>query len=221
MSCVAHRDMHQRVARETWLSYLPHLAMRRDYKFVLGALPHGVRVDPRDDEIVVFGSDSYEGLWVKQRLAYRWAVEQGYQRAFVACIDTYIALNRLVDCGDDEYVGNKCEGALHAAGGPGYWLGARALRILAADDQVDRWVNYPAIRYPDELDGRDLAAAGIRVKDDKRHWCTNYDRNPFLDWDKNIISVHLSRGTGKYHPLWMYACHLRRVEFFNRANGFV
>ena len=181
------------VVYSTWKNQWWH---RVPHRFVFG---RGNR-SASFDELVFDADDSYTGMPFKQQLAYKWALNTGYQYVFQGMIDTYIAVPRLLryDPGPHDYVGRACaEG--HASGGCGYLLSRHALEVL-----VDA---APHHTYEDLWVGRQLANAGIKLHEDLR-FC---DRMP-VPWGAGAITCHLSRGTGVFNPEWMAECHSSFME---------
>lgn len=107
--------------------------------------------------------DSYHELYEKVREIFRWALARGYDYVFKCDDDCFIRVDRLLahfkPC---TYRGTPVFGdnATYAAGF-GYWIGARAMRIV-----VDSPLPPEEIReYEDRAVGWTLRQAGIEVED--------------------------------------------------------
>jgi len=190
LSCAAHRGAHQDVVRNTWRHDLMGITSW-DQKFVLG----GGNYNEADDEWLVDAPDNYAGLIVKQRMAYRRAIKESYDRVFLSCIDTYVVPFRIYRSGEwktHAYLGRRCDGEPHAGGGNGYWLGWGALYKLA-------YMATPyAGGYSDQSDATDLFSAGYVLTHDNRYGVS--------------YTKHLSKDTGAYDPQWMADLHKQFME---------
>jgi hypothetical protein len=196
----------QQACLDTWIAQWGHLV---DYKIVLP------RTDQRSGyELIVDAPDAYNQIAYTQKEAYKWAIEQGYQYVFQAATDTYICVPRMLACAysGQEYMGYRVSHDRYAGGGCGFFLGRRAMEVLAVADPsgegfADKWV------------GNRLEAAGIDLTHDARYWP---DQLPFVgtkeQWDSGIIGVHLSRGTGNFDPKWMKECHISCLEHGNEQD---
>jgi hypothetical protein len=153
--------------------------------------------------LVVDAPDTREGVGQKNQRARQWALAQGYDYIFHACVDTWIDVPALLASGFEayDYTGYRCDEG-HAGGGAGYWLSAKAARVLAALP--------PTTGYEDLWVGTVLSAAGIHMHHDDRY---SSPVNPNRPVDE--ITLHLSRGTGNFDPQWMYECHKQQTEIPN------
>lgn len=173
-----------------------------DYRFVLGRTCE----NPRDDEIIVDADDSYGATSIKQHRGYLWALSHGHRNVFQCDVDTYVAVPRLLttEWPLHDYIGRQDDPRGFCGGGCGYWLTARALRVLA--------VSEPYPEYGDLWVGTVLQAAGIKAHHDPRFWTKAYseprfDYGDFSSWEDGTCAVHLGRGTDNYDPAWMLECH--------------
>jgi hypothetical protein len=192
--------------RETWLK-------DRDaaYRFIVGA---GVATD-HDDELAVDAPDDYAGILSKVRRVCAWAGREHFDHVFICFTDTYVHVPRLLSSGFEHHaylghfpkmgfttpqavplVRDELGRFAYASGGAGYWLNARAMTLFASVDP-------PAdVQYDDLWAGWLLGMHGIAGFHDPRYgfkgWRLNNDQQ---------ITVHLSKGTGVYHPSWMLSAH--------------
>lgn len=137
--------------------------------FVGGELPY------RRDQVLLPVDDSYAGLPEKVRALMGWALSNGYDSVLKVDDDVYLSLDRarvaLPTWGQYDYAGNfRMQNGRYPAcyaSGFAYWLGRRAMEIVAGaeltdDTMEDRWV------------GNTLAQQRplIRTCDEKRFGCT-------------------------------------------------
>lgn len=151
VTCHKNKDRQARV-RATWLKDLPpHV----EAKFFYG---RGGSRKPEDDEVFLGCGDGYLDLSAKARGIYSYATTKGFDWTFKVDDDTAVNPDRLLlePLGAD-YIGRKncCWGGF-CSGGPGFWVSARAARVIARqllsnDTADDRWI------------GQVLAAYGIPV----------------------------------------------------------
>jgi hypothetical protein len=184
LSCARDRLAAQDAIRDTWRPMLPKGI---GHVFLLG---NGNR-NPSWDEWIVEEPDDYPGHQAKYRAAIRKALDRGFLRVFLSCIDTYVS-GKIIEpklFGHD-YVGRKCDNEHHASGGAGYWLSAPAMRALATGPVTTD--------YADRADSDVLLGAGFVLKDDPRFGTS--------------FTKHLSRGTGVYDPQWMRDTHKKFME---------
>jgi len=136
---------------------------------------------------------------LKAKETYRWVIEHDYDWVFHCGRDTYVRPEKLkIPAGD--YEGFVLTGESYCSGGAGVWLSKRAMQIVVAapvSDLVDdRWV------------GHILAQNGITPIHSRAYM-------PFrvpITQSNDVVSVHLSQGTGNYDPQWMHSIH---QEWFN------
>ena len=190
------------VNRATWIKEWGDLI---DYKIVLG---RGNDI-PLADELVVDEDDGYMGIIYKQRAAYRWALERGYDHVFIGANDIYRVVPLILASGFEQhdYVGRGCEAGY--AGGPGYILSRKAIEaILSVPITAD---------YADRQDGYALAAHGIPLHHDERYWNPPYWDHWFKPaaefWKAGTFVVNVGRGVGNFDPQWMHECHLSYLEY--------
>jgi hypothetical protein len=207
--------------RRTWI---PHMVAGIDCKIFVG---QGNRALTPDEERLDI-PDDYAHLPEKSQAMRKWALEHDYDFMFKADRDTYLSPRRLCDSGFEryDYSGHfpmhPQEGYLPAdgknfsdyidgrgvypycSGGCGYWTSKRAMEAVVAapldwkrldnkgNPAEDLWI--PNILFP----------LGIRGYHDPRYLFKG-DRLQLYGY--NGITVHLSTGTGSYHPAWMDRCH--------------
>jgi hypothetical protein len=172
-------------SRKTWLAawgdLMPH-------QFILGDCNY----ETFADELVVAANDTYYYHPFKQRLAYAWALRNGFDGAFVGYTDTYLNVPEFLASNHDaDYIGKCVEhGPLYASGGCGYYLSKRAMTELL------NYVCHPG--YGDELDGAQLAASGIRLTNNNAYGST--------------LSAHLGKATDQFDPEDMYRHHMEKLD---------
>lgn len=119
---------------------------------------HGLGATPREDVVLVNCPDEYYALTDKTKAKIRYALEHGYEYAFMCFPDTYACVDRLLTCGFQahDYYGNVYQhpgGPRYCQGGPGFFLSRRAMETLNKNPS-----NYP---NEDCWVGDVLNAAGI------------------------------------------------------------
>ena len=144
---------------------------------------------PKDDEVVVNTPDGYVHLSYKTRESCRWALERGYDYIFECFPDSLFILDRLMNSGFEnyDYTGMQCDG--YAAGGCGYWISAKAARIILDEKIVTDWAE-------DRWVGKVMKAHGVPFYPDPRY--IELPQLPLKDNDK--ISSHLNHTPAKYTP---------------------
>jgi hypothetical protein len=160
--------------------------------------------------------DDYLGLTFKTKESLAWAIRNGFTHVFRSFTDTYVDVKRLADSNfaDHDYTGNRSDaqagGYRFAHGGPGYWLGPRAIHILL-DAPIEK-EKYDWHKFEDQWVGSTLHSHGIVCVDDKRYSMSmsylKSEADPLEDND--LISAHLSNLTNQYHPDWMREVHSKR-----------
>jgi hypothetical protein len=155
------RLAHISAQRSTWLK-----DCQVDYKFFFG---RGSR-EPLADEIVLDVDDGYPSLPTKVRLMCRWALDNGYEYLFKCDDDTYVRPERLISSGFEQhdYIGRvnwNPRRIGYCSGGPGYWLSAKAMRIISASDKM-------SIGAEDHRCADALYLHGIEPIDDPRYTIT-------------------------------------------------
>lgn len=123
-------------------------------------------VKQNDDEIVLDCDDGYKGLPEKVRLAFAWALDNGYDYCLRIDDDTYVQVERLLNAVP---VGHDYSGRLRGpsgkwkspyASGFAYWLSAYAMKVRANATTSDA--------AEDRATGNILAAAHIACHHDDR-----------------------------------------------------
>jgi hypothetical protein len=146
--------------RETWVKDLaayPNV----DYKFFYG---RGANRQPLPDEVFLNVGDDYRSLPYKTNGMCLWAGERGYDFIFKTDDDTFVWVDNLMSSGFEnyDYVGsvNDMIPSKSYATGLGYWLSARAVRLVAAarpnSGLEDHWVGdvLRSARITPKHDGR-------------------------------------------------------------------
>ena len=178
----------QDACRDTYLKEWGHLIPHR---FVYDR----EYADPlADDEIRVDCPTGFMECVFKTHQGVKWALENGYDYVFSAPTDCYIIIPRLLASGFEklDYTGFQADEG-HIGGGSGYWLSKSAMEIVAARS--------PILDYEDRWVGTVLRENFIRGVHDPRYWDIGQP------WQEGIITVHLSKATGVYDPLWMVNQH--------------
>jgi hypothetical protein len=166
----------------------------------------------KDDEVVLSVPDDYAHLAYKMRGEFRWALKQDFDYTFQIGSDIYIDLQRLMSSGFEShnYVGKTCGNhpmaGGHYAGGGGYWLSKKALRLIA-DGPVTFWAE-------DLWVGSIMNKNGIPLHIDPRY---AVDYPPYPRRDNEIISAHLGPSNprvGRYDPQLMYEVHRLSKESY-------
>ena len=146
--------------KATWMQDCSDLV---DARIFYGGVYGGTEPQDRLTEVSLPCGDSYHELYEKVREIFRWALARGYDYVFKCDDDCFIRVDRLLahfkPCA---YRGTPVFGdnATYAAGF-GYWIGARAMRIV-----VDSPLPPEGIReYEDRAVGWTLRQAGIEVED--------------------------------------------------------
>jgi hypothetical protein len=142
--------------RETWLpdvGKFPELDYRLFVGRGQGAEDHLLMDElPRDMILLPDVEDDYGHLTYKTRASLRWAHAQNYDFVFRCFPDSYVRVDRLMNCGftENDYHGDfrgdaKVNALEHgraqnyASGGPGYWLSKRAYSLLVDKPILGVW----------------------------------------------------------------------------------
>lgn len=208
VSCWAHRFTHDPV-RQTWLQNC-----QVDHAFILGAANGRI---PFSDELSLPVGDTYDKLTEKALATIRYVYDAGYDFMLHVGRDTYVDVPRMLEAGLEQfdYAGNcgcrsdslayfcplqafdKKRPYHYASGGAGSWLSRKAMRLIldssirhAADDLMFGWI---------------LGEAGIPLWSDWR-----FQKKGTALYSEDQFTLHLSRGPGKYHSVWMYHAHNNR-----------
>jgi hypothetical protein len=161
------------------------------------------------DELVMDLPDDYNSLPFKTREGHRWASAKGYDYIFQAFTDTYCFTNRMLVSGFErfDYVGHfrgenvnqlsSVAFGCYPSGGSGYWLSPMATSLLV-EEEPDHWAE-------DLWVGRVMKKYLISGTQDYRYFSAG-------GYTKECLTVHLSRGTDKYHPSWMEETHATALK---------
>lgn len=93
---------------------------------------------PREDELLVQAPDDFQHLCFKTKLAYEWAIQQGFDFIFHCYGDVYVDVPRLMSCGFENctFWGNE--------NGGGFWVCRKLAQIIPTAEIVswndDGWV---------------------------------------------------------------------------------
>jgi hypothetical protein len=179
--------------RDTWL---PACEGVIDHIFLIG----GQR-DVPVDALWTGEADGIDSLAQKTHAACVYALEHGHTHLFQCFTDTYVRPERLIasDYWRHEYIGyhGGHENALnYASGGAGYWLSKRCIELVALEIPPMEWAE-------DRWVGQALAKHGIFCAFDGRYT----PRRTQVLKSNDLITTHLSVGTGNYCPQWMHDVH--------------
>lgn len=205
VSCWNHRYTHD-VIRETWAQNCP-----ADYRFILGEA--GNRT-PSPDELALPVGDSYEKLTDKALATIGYAIDCGYDFMLHVGRDTYVDVQKILasDLEQYDYAGNcgcktphgyfcplepmpAARSPFHyASGGTGSWLSRKAMKLI-----LDSSIRH---RADDLMFGWILGTHGIPLWSDWR-----FQKKGQALYSEFQFTLHLGRGTGRYHPSWMVHAH--------------
>lgn len=161
----------------------------------------------QSDEVKLNVPDHYLAMPLKAKASLAWAVRNGFTHVFRCFTDSYVDVFRLADSRfqNHDYIGNFVDG--FAQGGPGYWLGPKAISIVL--DCPIRPEKFEADKYEDQWIGRVLCGVGM---DDKRYsmGMSLKKAEPDPLHENDVVSVHLSMWTNQYDRDWMHQVHARR-----------
>jgi len=214
--------------RDTWLKDVSN-RFGLDYKFFVGYGPNGNDLkspgytlgDPiiPSDAVQVDCQDDYGHLTYKTQASLRWAYENDYEFVFRCFPDTYVNLERMMQCGfiGHDYYGDfrgevtEAYALNYASGGAGYWLSRNAYRHLLDAPILGVWRDELMVYVEDMWTGNIInrarqAGNNMNVFDDKRFINKGQDQWPKPTNDQ--ITAHLSAGGPmKYYPGIMLAAH--------------
>ena len=175
--------------------------------------------------------DCPDGLWIdltrKTQAMLKWTLEQKpiFTHIFRCDVDTFVHVSRLLDlpCAPlaHDYYGSTLdtpgEGSTCGVpfdfchGGAGFWLSRNAARILAhANIEPSR----PSHKLQDQWVAETLLAKGILPVHDRRYSMgLSYGRKePWPTAANDVVTAHLSLGTGKYIHEDMYRAYGRSMK---------
>lgn len=207
VSCNADdRNGNNEAVRQTWF---PHSQAIFETRFFVGLGDNPLN----SDTIQLAVQDDYNSLPYKVQGMAAYALANDFDFMYKCDRDTYVVPGRLRACGfeRENYYGHfplhPVEGPItsppdpaghyvYASGGCGYILSRRAMEILVkteiTDWAEDRWV------------GDTMAKNGISGYHDRRFW---FKPSAQTSLDKDMVSCHLSRGTGNYNREEMLQVH--------------
>jgi hypothetical protein len=217
--------------RETWLKDAGDLGV--DYKFFIGNhLGTNTITSDRSDAITVDADDGYDGITVKAKRKYQYAVDREYDFMFHCYHDTYACVERLVALcdGHADYIGDYLHTDVrqpyphdsygrHCQGGPGYIISRKAFTYCADEfpeagdpryhNSEDTWTGVVVRAHED-----------LKIEDSRAFWNSLEADDAGPQRNNGIVSNHLSTvrpigqwdGTGrqeefKYRPEYMYKLH--------------
>ena len=156
------------------------------------------------DEIRVEVDPGLQNTSLKTHQAIEWAYLEGYDAVCYAPIDCYFIVPRLLRNLDEHlnaghhYWGFHTYDEHHIGGGSAYWLSKRAMEAVIEGepypDYEDRWIGTVC---------RDALIPAIH---DERYRSIEQPYRP------DVVSMHLSLGTGNYDPENMKNLHLRVIQ---------
>jgi hypothetical protein len=199
--------------RDTWGRHVEGA----DLRFFLGSA-----AKPRShDEVILQVGDEYLDLPHKSRALQRWIVQNGYDFTYKCDTDTFVVPEKLLASGFNvyDYIGvfngplgvpdrvdggwmkrpSGREGRFYAwpSGGSGYWVSAKASRLIAEAEEVD---DYAEDRWVGQVLGPRIPGGYIRACHDPRYgW--GFDRENY----HTEISSHFGRSIPghEYSVEWM------------------
>lgn len=231
-SCISHSlNGYNQTMRDTWLKDTKEFK-DLEYRFFVGdGTPSGEDesflldswdktlsdhikkefIDPsislyvrKDDEVLLRIPDRYIYSGYKLRGLCRWGLEKGFDFIFACVTDTYVAIDRLMSSGFEnyDYCGfQSCPQAEALCGGPGTWFSKRATQILV-ESPVTHWA-------ADQWAGRLMSKNGVVLHPDSRytHRRMYGEIVPSPSKDNNLISTHIANAPDVYNPEQMVEMH--------------
>jgi hypothetical protein len=212
--------------RDTWLKDVPK-HFKLDYKFFVGHGKNGSDLEREGyaphqeclphDMVQVDCLDDYGHLTYKTQASLRWAYENDYEFVFRCFPDTFVRLDRLMECGfkGHDYHGDfrgevtEAYALNYASGGAGYWLSKNAYRHLLDAPILGVWRDELMVYVEDMWTGNILGRArqagnNIVYHDDSRF--INLGQSNWPRVSNLNVTAHLSAGGPiKYYPGIMHA----------------
>src|SRR5271166_1360947 len=221
LSCSDHiLKGYNQTMRDTWLQDVP---CDFDYRFFFGT---GLLIAPsmdqweqapiefkkkivsctdissykaKSDEKALLESDRYEHNTYKFKAMCSWAVEEGYDFVFQCLTDTYVAVDRLLSSGfqNYDYSGTSNGERTALGGGPGFWMSREVLKALS-NAKVDCWTY-------DAWAGKVALQNGFSIHHDARY--TNLEQQPPPQSNNKAITSHIANTPTVYDPAMMVGLH--------------
>ena len=176
--------------RDTWAKDVPD---EMCLKFFYGGLPkphepdHWFMTGP--DEITLPVEDDYAHLPHKVVAIFRWALAEEYDYVLKCDDDTYVWPERALEeirWKQWQYAGYMAHPGSYISGGPGYWLGRKAMQIIA---EVQPWT-----WAEDMIVGETLYKHHIKGYELKTHLCGLADHWVSPDRDfTGAVTAHAVR----------------------------
>lgn len=156
--------------RETWWKDVPESVEK---KFFYGS---PASRQPLADEVFLPVKDNYVNLPYKTKAIAQWALSHGFTHMFKADDDTYAYIDRLLKSNFTQHpwIG-RYNGGEFVAGGPGYWVNADAMRVIAQapvnikhEWAEDKWASAALIKagFRPHFDGRYVDLRRDKVTND-------------------------------------------------------
>ena len=189
--------------RETWLKDAAELSI--DYRFFIGDHIGTTLLDTTaEDVVVVKADDGYDGITVKAKRKFQYAVDLGYDFVFNCYHDTYSCVERLVALcdGHADYIGDFYHTDVrqpyphdsygrHCQGGPGYLISRKAFALCAQEFPEDDDPRYH--NSEDTWTGSVVRRHSELVIEDSRAFTTSLDVDDIGPRHYNgIVTNHLS-----------------------------
>jgi hypothetical protein len=228
MSCWRDRSLGAHKAiRETWMR---RMVPGVDVRFFLGVPDVRYSCDllsQADDEVLLPVDDDYAHLPEKSQQMKAWALVGGYDFMFKADRDTYIIPERLIHnsgFAQHDYIGHfpgcpkqgrvesipdKHGRHWYASGGCGYWNSRRAMQAIADSPLDEKRLDKDGNPAEDLFVANVLLSQGMQGWHDGRYW---FKHNPWPD--REVMSIHLSQGTGAFSTEMMRFTHKNFMEHF-------
>lgn len=176
--------------------------------FFIGKVARFGQITPQHDEVELPCCDGYFSLPEKTRAILKWSLEHGYDFTFLADTDTWVNPQKLLECGFEKYdltgliSGEIGKPRAHQgywawpSGGAGYFLSARAAKIIADSVVTGEWAE-------DRQVGQ-ILGPHFRSGDLTAYNC------PGFHVEDGITLHYCARGLQRdYDPKWMYECHAK------------
>lgn len=210
----ARNGVHD-VIRETWFRLLPgSLTHATDVNAEALFFVGRGRFELESDEIRLDCDDDYRSLPNKTREILRWALAQGYDFIYLCDTDTFVMPDRLFNSGfqNYDYMGGfngdgqlgvpKVVGPSYcwASGGPGYWVSARAARLVVDAPRIGPDGDWAEDRWVGQVLGPELAAGRLKGCHNLRYYWGRNGAHEVID----IMLHYSSHGSNRpFDPAWM------------------
>jgi hypothetical protein len=162
------------IIRETWWKDVPDSVTK---KFFYGSpAPR----EPEADEVFLPVKDDYAHLPYKTKAICQWALDHDVTHMFKVDDDTFVYVDRLLNSIPTDPWSGRYNGGEFVAGGPGYWVNADAMRVIAQapvnikhEWAEDKWASSALLRanFRPHFDNRYVDLRRGSVADDTLAVC--------------------------------------------------